>query len=109
MKIKTVALLLLMTCGLVMANTITPQRLVLKNQFGEVSLNYVQGSFLPLPGTNLSMVLSVGVVTPTSATLAGYANTGSLYINRNPAQNNSAKLFMNVGTITTPSWQVVGP
>lgn len=105
-KLFAVAMLL---APLSIANTITPQQLVLTNQYGETSMNYVNGTYLPLPTPGLSLLIASGTITPTSTTLRGYAGTGSLYINRNLALYGSAKLFINMGTITTPAWQVVGP
>lgn len=89
-----------------------PQKLNLKNQYGETSLNTVQGTYMPLPSNQLfnQVVLFTGTtITPTAATGVGIAGTGSLYIGRNPANYGSSKLFLNFGTITAPAWGKVGP
>lgn len=107
MKNIIVALLLSIVSSL--AQAVAPQKLILTNQFGEQSVNIVNGTYLPLPGPKNNVIIALGTVTPTSVTLVGVAGTGSLYINRNPAQNGSAKLFINFGTITAPAWGNVGP
>ena len=89
------------------ANTITPQKLFLTNQYGEQSMNFVNGDYIPLPDPSSMVLLTTGTVTPTAATLRGYANTGSLYLNVDPVQKMSANLFINVGTITSPAWKAL--
>lgn len=106
MKFNIVAIGLLFLSAVSWA---APQKLVLKNQFGETSINFVQGRYLPLPGTSLNVIMATGTVTPTAATLVGIAGAGSLYINYDPTQTGSAKLWLNFGTITNPSWGKVGP
>lgn len=109
---RLITLLVLFASGLVFATS--PQRLQLTNQFGEKSLNYVNGTYLPLPPTSSSAVTQVVLftgttITPTAATGVNVAGTGSLYIGRNPASYGSSKVFVNIGTITVPAWQKVGP
>lgn len=112
MKIKFVVLSLALMAAFSWATT--PQKLNLKNQYGETSLNTVNGTYMPLPPSSSSAVTQVVLftgttITPTAATGAGVAGTGSLYIGRNPAQYGSSKLFLNFGTITAPAWGKVGP
>ncbi len=102
------AILMLFT-SFAFANVVTPTTLTLTNQFGEVSQNWVQGQYLPLPTPKLNLMVASGVVTPTALTLNGIAGTGSLYINTNPQGNGSAKLFINIGVVTSPNWVKVGP
>lgn len=90
--------------------SVAPQKMILTNQFGEQSFNWVQGTYLPLPGTTSHVVMFSGTtITPTAATGVNVAGTGSLYIGRNPASYGSAKLFINFGTITAPAWAKIGP
>lgn len=111
MKIyRSLAVLSLLASGLVLATT--PQKLNLKNQYGETSLNAVYGTYLPLPGNQTfnQVVMFTGVtITPTAATGVNVAGAGSLYIGRNPASYGSSKVFLNIGTITAPAWTLVGP
>lgn len=110
MKSKLVALSLFLMATISWATT--PQKLNLKNQYGETSLNAVYGTYLPLPGNqtfNQVVVFTGTTVTPTAATGVGVAGTGSLYIGRNPANYGSSKIFLNFGTITAPAWGKVGP
>lgn len=109
---RLIALIVMLASGLVLA--VSPQRLKLTNQYGEQSLSYVNGTYLPLPPSSSSAVTQVVLftgttVTPTAATGVNVAGTGSLYIGRNPASYGSSKVFLNIGTITTPAWQKVGP
>lgn len=83
-----------------------PQKLVLKNQFGEESINYVQGTYLPLPGTTLNLVVFSGASTPVnggSGTGANVAGKGSLYTARD-----TGVLYINTGTLSTPTWSSAG-
>lgn len=109
MKSKLVALSLVVMAAISWA---APQKLNLKNQYGETSLNTVQGTYMPVPSNQLfnQVVLFTGTtITPTSATGVGVAGSGSLYISNNPASYGSAKLWLNFGTITAPAWGKVGP
>lgn len=78
-----------------------PQKLILTNQFGEESINYVTAAaWFPLAGTDL--VIGSGASAPTSGasgTGDDIAGTGSLYVARD-----TGLLYQQVGLITAPSW-----
>lgn len=82
-----------------------PARLVLKNQFGEESINVMFGSVLPLvPDSDI--VLLSGATAPVnggSGTGHGVAEIGSIYI----AQDSGAAYY-NSGTKASPIWTAFG-
>lgn len=81
-----------------------PQRLILKNQFGEESINVVLGTYQPLvPDSDI--VIFSGATTPVngdSGTGHGVADKGSHYI----AQD-TGLLYINTGTKASPTWTLV--
>lgn len=84
----------------------TPQRLILKNQQGEQSNNYVIGTYLPFPGTTYNLVSFSGATTPTnggSGTGHGVAGKGSFYTARD-----TGALYINTGTLSSPTWTSAG-
>jgi hypothetical protein len=112
MKHRLLVVMGLMIFTSILAFATSPQRLQLTNQFGEKSLNYVQGTYLPLPPNttfNQMVVFSGTTITPTALTGLNVAGTGSLYIGRSTTSYGSSKVFLNIGTITAPSWSKVGP
>lgn len=78
------------------------QKLVLKNQFGEEAINFVLGSYIPLPGSG-NIIIMNGATAPVDGTTGdNIAGKGSLYI----AQDTGA-LYIQTSAITTPVWTVV--
>ncbi len=81
-----------------------PQKFILTNQFGEQSQNFVQGTYLPLPGTTLNLVIFSGATTPVDGTTGdNIAGKGSLYIARD-----SGAMYTNTGTVSAPVWSLAG-
>ncbi len=79
-------------------------KLIIKNQFGEESLNIVGGSVFPLSSSG-NIVLMTGATAPTSGasgTGDNIAGKGSLYV----AQDTGA-LYSQQGAITAPSWVIL--
>jgi len=78
-------------------------KMVLVNQFGEESINALEGTVLPLvPLSNI--VLLSGATAPVNATTgANVADVGSLYI----AQDTGASYY-NTGTLVSPTWTAIG-
>lgn len=84
----------------------TPQKVLLENQFGEQSQNWVRGTYLPLPGTTLNLVLFSTATTPVdggSGTGHGIAGKGSMVIARD-----TGAWYINTGTLSTPVWSLAG-
>lgn len=80
----------------------SPQKMILTNQFGEQSNNFVQGTYLPLPGTSLNLVMFSGATTPvdgSSGSGVNVAGKGSLYTARD-----TGALYINTGTLSSPVW-----
>lgn len=78
------------------------QKLVLKNQFGEESINSVEGSYIPLPGAG-NIIIMNGATAPINGTTGdNIAGKGSIYI----AQDTGA-LYLQTSLITTPVWTIV--
>lgn len=76
-----------------------PSQLILTNQFGEVSANFMTGPNLPLAGS-ANVVIMTGSGAPTDGvTGANQAAKGSLYI----AQSSGA-LYQNTNTKASPTW-----
>lgn len=83
-----------------------PQKLRLQNQFGESSQNWVQGTYMPFPGTTLDLVYFSGATTPVnggSGTGVGIAGKGSMYTARD-----TGVLYLNTGTKSSPTWSSSG-
>lgn len=79
-----------------------PQKLVLVNQFGEESINVVEGSYLPLPGTT-SIIIMNGATAPVDGTTGdNIAGKGSIYI----AQD-TGLMYLQTSLITTPVWTIL--
>ena len=77
------------------------QVLILKNQFGEQSNNYVLSGGLPL--ANFVTYFS-GAGAPTNGvTGATFAGPGSIYANRT-----TGNLYTNTNTAASPTWVIVG-
>ncbi len=86
------------------AHATAPSKLVLQNQFGEVSINVVQGSVFPVAASG-NVIVMTGATAPTSGgsgTGDNIAGKGSFYV----AQDTGA-LYLQVGAITAPSWSLV--
>lgn len=87
------------------ALAIGPTQMVLKNQFGETSLNYVQGLLgMPLvPGAG-NIVTFSGSGAPVDGTTGdNFAAKGSLYV-----RTSNGAWYTNTGTITAPVWTAAG-
>lgn len=79
------------------------QKLVLVNQFGEESINFVEGFYIPLPGAG-NIIIMNGATAPINGTTGdNIAGKGSFYI----AQDTGA-LYLQTGLITNPTWVIVG-
>lgn len=85
----------------------TPAKLVLENQFGEVSINVVQGGQaaaggIPIPGVP-NGVLFGGATAPVDGTTGdNFAAKGSLYI-----AADTGAFYVNTGTVTASTWKLV--
>lgn len=80
-----------------------PARLVLKNQFGEESINVVLGTVVPLVPNSDILVLSGATAPVNGTTGANIAEKGSHYI----AQDTGA-LYYNSNTKVSPTWTAIG-
>lgn len=80
-----------------------PSKMVLQNQYGEVSINVLQGSVLPIsPSGNL--ILLAGATAPVDGSTGdNVAAKGSLYIAKD-----TGALYYNSGVITNPTWTAIG-
>lgn len=80
----------------------TPNKLYLVNQFGEESVNNVEGSVLPVPGAGNVCWFS-GATAPVDGTDGdNFAGKGSLY-----TAIDTGALYQQTGLITNPVWKLV--
>lgn len=80
-----------------------PQQLVLVNQFGEESINYVEGFYIPLPGSD-NVIIMKGATAPVNGTTGDdIAGKGSLYI-----ALDTGLLYQQTGAISNPTWVQAG-
>jgi hypothetical protein len=83
--------------------TAAPSQLMLKNQFGEASKNWVQGSVMPLVPGSSNIVTLVGSGAPSDGTTGlNVAAKGSLYI-----RTSNGVYYVNTGTISVPAWTIL--
>lgn len=82
-----------------------PTQMVLRNQYGEVSLNYVQGlAGMPIVPGSGNIVSFAGATAPVDGTTGdNFAAKGSLYIAKD-----TGAIYVNTGTITAPVWTAIG-
>lgn len=81
-----------------------PTKLLLKNQFGEQSNNYVIGSVMPIVAGSYNAVSLTGSGAPVDATTgANIADKGSLYF-----RQSSGAIYSNTGTKASPVWSALG-
>lgn len=86
----------------VTAYATAPSHMVLKNQFGETSINVLQGSALPLTPSG-NVILLAGATAPVDGTTGdNIAGKGSLYIAKD-----TGLLYLQTSLITTPVWTIV--
>lgn len=77
-----------------------PSRLILKNQFGEQSNNYVIGSAMPIVQGSSNIVSFAGATAPIDGTTGdNFAAKGSLYF-----AIDTGVLYQNTGIYTNPVW-----
>lgn len=77
-----------------------PSKLLLKNQFGEESINYVIGSAAPLVPGSSNIVVFAGATAPVDGTTGdNFAAKGSIYV-----AIDTGAAYSNTGTITNPVW-----
>lgn len=80
-----------------------PNKLILVNQFGEESINSVEGDGVPLPGS-ANIILINGAGAPVNGTTGrNVAGKGSLYI-----RQDNGGLYSNTGNFTSPVWTLIG-
>lgn len=77
-----------------------PSKLILKNQFGEESINVVIGSAAPIVPGSSNIVSFAGATAPINGTTGdNFAAKGSIYI-----AIDTGAMYQNTGTITAPVW-----
>lgn len=80
-----------------------PSKLNLQNQFGETSLNFVNGSAMPIVPGSSNIVSFAGATAPVDGTTGdNFAAKGSLYF-----AIDSGIAYQNSGTITAPVWEAL--
>lgn len=100
MKLSVALIAMLLSTPLFAA---APSKLVLKNQFGEESINVNVGAVVPISASGNLLILN-GATAPVDGTTGdNIAAKGSLYIAKD-----TGALYYNSGIITAPVWTAIG-